>query len=650
MNIHEQLRTAMAQHHAGCTSDAERLYCEILAQVPDCADALHLLGVLCAQDGRHHQGVELIRKAIARQPGTAGFYVNLARACLSAGNTLEAIAALREAARLNPRDCEIQLQLSKVLRDNGEMDEAMEVLDRLVEVRPELARAWSNRASVLRSLGKFADAAASARRAIEIDGICSEACLTLALCLWDLVKLDEALPAALRAVELDQKSGPAHNILAAILKDDGQLEASLAELDKAVELDPTDWIFLSNKIYTLEFDPRADPQSLLAQQRLWNQRHAEPLGHLIRPHDNDRNPNRRLRVGYLSPYFCSHAESFFVVPLLESHDERQVEIFCYSDTANLDHVSDRFKNAADFWQDTWELSVEQLVERIRSDRIDILVHLAMHMAHNRSLAFAQKPAPVQIAWLAYPGGMGLDAIDYRITDPWIDPIGMDESCYHEKSIRLPRTWVCYDPMIEAQPAVPRQPGPIRFGSVNNPCKLNEPLLELWSEVLRAVPDSQLLLQANTAGHRARIKSFFQSRGIAAERIRFAVRCGRPKYLRVYDRIDICLDPLPYNGITTSCDALWMGVPIVTLTGRTAAGRAGASILQNVGLPELIARTPQQFVEIAADLAADSARLAHLRQTLRPQFESSPMMNATQFARDMEAAYRQMWQTWCAGTK
>jgi len=593
MNLHQQLTAAMAHHQAGRIAQAERLYREALATSPDSADVLHLLGVLCAQKGAHSEAIDLIRKAIALQPNTPGFHINLARAQKSAKDSAGAVESYRRALELHPST-------------------------------PEAF----------------------------------EAQYYLAVTLMDLANIDEALPAARRAVAINPSSGAAHNTLGAILKEDGQLEAALAERDKALELEPNHPVFLSNSAYTLEFDPRSTPQSLLANQRLVNQRFKESLKIEFRPHENDRNPNRRLRIAYVSPYFRKHAETFFVLPLLESHDRQNFEIHCYSDGTEPDEITDRLRKAAHAWHETASLTHNHLAEKIRADRIDILIDLAMFMSHNRAPAIAQKPAPIQIAWLAYPGGSGLDAIDYRITDPYLDPLSpnahgaavgssitQDEN-YHELSIHLPTTWVCYNPLTDEPPATPRPAGPIRFGSVNNPCKLNDALLDLWSKVLHAVPDSQIFLQANSASHRARIRAFFESRGIPGDCVKFAVRCPRPKYLRAYDRIDICLDPLPYNGITTSCDALWMGVPVVTLLGQTAAGRAGASILQNLDLPDLIAKTPDEFVKIAANLAADSPRLADLRQSLRGRMESSPLMNAKKFARDIEAAYRNVWSIWC----
>ncbi|MGD0461130.1 MAG: hypothetical protein ABSB74_01450 [Tepidisphaeraceae bacterium] len=237
-------------------------------------------------------------------------------------------------------------------------------------------------------------------------------------------------------------------------------------------------------------------------------------------------------------------------------------------------------------------------------------------------------------------------MDYRLTDAYLDPVDEDAALYTEKSLHLPDCWVCYDPLSDAPPAANRPAGPIRFASLNNPCKNNEPLLRLWARVLHAVPQSTMLILASGQGHRNRLRGIFQGAGIAPERIQFIDRTPRRDYLRLYDTIDICLDTLPYNGITTTCDALWMGVPVVTLTGKTASGRAGLSILSAIGLPDLVARTEDEFVRIAGELAADRPRLSKLRSNLRERIQQSPQMNAADFARNVESAYRRMWLTWC----
>ncbi len=341
-----------------------------------------------------------------------------------------------------------------------------------------------------------------------------------------------------------------------------------------------------------------------------------------------------------------HSEAFFIAPLLASHDHREFEIYCYSDVKRPDALTDRLRSCADVWRSTAGMDDQRLADLIRRDQIDVLVDMTMHMTENRVFVFARKPAPVQVTWLAYPGTTGLETMDYRLTDPYLDPIEQTDALYTEKSVRLPDCWICYDPLSDAPPAADRSAGAVRFASLNNPCKNNQPMLRLWARVLDAAADSTILILASGQAHRNRLRGIFQSVGIAPQRVQFIDRTSRRDYLRLYDTIDICLDTLPYNGITTTCDALWMGVPVVTLTGKTACGRAGLSILSSIGLPELVARTDDEFVKIASELAADRTRLAKLRRGLREKIQHSPQMDAARFARNVESAYRQMWLTWC----
>ena len=294
--------------------------------------------------------------------------------------------------------------------------------------------------------------------------------------------------------------------------------------------------------------------------------------------------------------------SFFTIPLLSHHDHRQFEIFCYADVLRPDAVTERLRGYADVWRSTVGLSDQQLADLVRSDQIDILVDLTMHTADNRLLVFARKPAPVQVTWLAYPGTTGLSTIDYRLTDPYLDPPGLFDAFYSEESIRLPDTFWCYDPLTDQPPvnALPAlENGFITFGCLNNFCKVNDGCLALWAQVLRAVPQSRLLLRAPRGQAREHVLARLEQEGIAASRVEFADRQPRLEYLKLYQRIDLGLDPLPYNGHTTSLDAFWMGVPTLTLVGKTVVGRAGWSQLCNLGLKELAAETPEQYVALAA---------------------------------------------------
>jgi predicted O-linked N-acetylglucosamine transferase (SPINDLY family) len=306
---------------------------------------------------------------------------------------------------------------------------------------------------------------------------------------------------------------------------------------------------------------------------------------------------------------------------------------------------------ADAWQETVGMSDEQVTELIRLDQLDILVDLNMHMARGRLLVFARKPAPVQVCWLAYPGTTGLSAMDYRLSDPQLDPPGLVDQCYSEQTIRLLETFWCYDPLT-IEPAVNPLPalsqGHVTFGSLNNFCKVNDAVLVLWADVLWSVDHSRLLVLAENGSHRRRTLGFFEQCGIAPQRVSFVDPRPRDLYLRLYHEIDIGLDTFPANGHTTSMDASWMGIPVVTLKGQTAIGRGGVSLLHSLALEELVAETPAQYVKIAAGLASDLSRLRNMRQTLRQRMKDSPLMDASRFARHMEAAYRSMWRQWCSG--
>jgi predicted O-linked N-acetylglucosamine transferase (SPINDLY family) len=267
------------------------------------------------------------------------------------------------------------------------------------------------------------------------------------------------------------------------------------------------------------------------------------------------------------------------------------------------------------------------------------------------LVFARKPAPVQVTYLAYCSSTGLESIDYRLSDPYLDEPGMDESIYSERTIRLPQSYWCYEPIpripgIGPPPALER--GFVTFGSLNNFCKVSEPALGAWAKLLRAVPTSQLLLHAHQGNHRQRVADRLEREGIEPTRIRFAGFMPTQQYFELYRGIDIALDTFPYGGGTTTCDGLWMGVPAVSLAGKTGVGRGGLSILSNIGLPELVADSEEAYVRIAAELARDLPRLSNLRRTLRQRMENSPLMDAAGFARNVEQAYRGMWRTWCEG--
>ncbi len=355
-----------------------------------------------------------------------------------------------------------------------------------------------------------------------------------------------------------------------------------------------------------------------------------------------------MRIGYVSPDFRDHCQSLFTIPLLSHHDHEAFTIFCYSSVERPDRCTQRIASYADVWREVRPLDDAAICQVIRADRIDILVDLTMHMANGRPLVFARKPAPVQVAWLAYPGTTGIAAMDYRLTDPRLDPPG-SEAHNAERTVRLPNSFWCYDPLTD-QPAVNPLPALscawLTLGCLNNPCKLTGQTLRLWGAVLRRLPNARLLLMAPPGPRRRRLHQRLAEQGIAAERVSFVPYRPRAEYLRSYHDIDLGLDTFPYNGHTTSLDSLWMGVPVITRVGKTWVGRGGLSQLFQLGLLELAAESDEGFVSAVVALAGDLPRLAALRQQLRGRLEQSPLMDAERFARDVEAAYRKIWRAYC----
>jgi predicted O-linked N-acetylglucosamine transferase (SPINDLY family) len=612
----ELLELALQYHRAGDLAEAERIYLQLLQADPQDVDALHLYGMSAHQGGKHEVALDYIGRAIAINPAFAPFHNNLGLVYQVLGRFDEAEAGYRQALRLKPDYAVAHGNLATLLIEQGRLTEAVASCEEALRLRPDSADTLSPLGTALRKQGRLAEAVACYRRALELQPD--------------------------RADTLDS--------LANALKDDGRLNEAVACFRRALTLEPDKAHTHSNLLFALHYMPGADPQSLLAEHRRWAQKHAEPLTATVRPHRVDRDPERTLRVGYLSPDFREHPVAFAIEPVLTAHDRQRFHIICYSDVKWPDAHTHRLQALADDWRPLRGLSDEEAAERIRQDRIDILVDLAGHTAHNRMLVFARKPAPVQLAYFGYPNTTGLATMDYRITDAHADPPGLTEESYTEELIRLPEIAWCYQPSAspEVGPLPALRAGHITFGSLNYLAKVAPETVALWSRILKAVQDSRLVLLASGArqGY-LRVRDDFAAHGIGGERLDFIGRKPRGEYLQLHHAIDIGLDPFPYNGGVTTCDALWMGVPIVTLAGNTYVSRQGISLLSNVGLSGWIAGTPDAYVEIATRWAGDPAGLGRIRAGLRESLRVSSLCDGQRLTRHLEQAYRGMWARWCA---
>jgi len=571
------------------------------------------------QAGRLDDAEHLCRQILGQVPQHAESLNVLGVIAWQTGRHELAADLLRQAVAIAPRDAGYHNNLGTALRALGRLEEAVDCCRRAAALGPNESAPYENLGNALQQQGLLTESAASYERALALEPGYIAARLGLARALVNL----------------------------------GLVREADAQLRRALELDPTQAHVRSAWLANLHYLDDTNPDTLLAAHQRWNELHALPLYSQRLPHDNDATPDRRLRVGYVSPDFRHHPVAFFLEGLLASHDDTAVEVFCYSNAPGGDDVTARLRQYAHRWRDISGLDDSQAAALIRADRIDILIDLSGHTAGHRLLVFARQPAPVQVTWLGYGDTTGMDTIDYRLTDAYADPPETSGCHYTEKLVHLPETFACYRP-VDDSPAVSPLPaserGHVTFASFHTLAKLNVPLLESWSRILARVPDARLLLCAaglSDPAARQRLSSFFTEHGLGAGRIEFRAWQDMREYLAAHHAVDVLLDSHPCSGHTVSCHALWMGVPPVTLAGARHGGRMVASVLYNAGLPELIARTSAEYEDIAVNLASDLPRLAELRRTMRDRLAASPLLDARRFSRAVEGAYRHMWRKWCA---
>lgn len=599
--------------------------------------------------------------ALERDPDFAEAHFNLGIIETRRGESERALACFERATDLAPERFAFQHALARALDDRGDVLRALGHYHAALVLEPASVEVLANLSAALRKLGRASVAAVMSRRAVALPGDTSRAQRELGRSLGELNRWDEAMAACRRAVELAPGDAAAALDLAHVLLEAGLIGEAIEQFRRAVALDPHDHRSHDALVFAMMFDSGCDGRAILEEARRYAARHADPLRVRARRHDNDPNPERRLRVGYVAPTFWDHVMSIFTLPIVEHHDGSAFEVFCYSSVVRPDDVTREFQAHAHAWRDVSRLDDLALAELVRSDGIDVLVDLNMHMGDSRLRTFACRPAPVQVTY-AFPSTTGLDSL-YRIKDPTSNGESPEaDALYSERPLAVPDSYWCYAPRSQEPPVNPLPAlslGSIRFGCLNALWKINDEVVRLWARVLLEVPASRLSLLAPGArtdlGGRVpltesqrRVLAVFGEMGVDAERVEFLPRASRARYLEYYHHIDIGLDNLPYNGHTTTLDALFMGVPVVTLAGQTAVGCAGLCFAKNLELLELVARSADQYVAAAARLARDLPRLAALRAGLRERLERSPLMDAPRFVRNLESAYRNAWRAWCAG--
>ncbi len=615
LQLQQVLSAAVGHHQAGRLDEAERLYRQVLQVQPDNSDALHLLGVISFHAGKADASRRLIERSLRLNPRLPGAHYNMGDVLQALGLPAEACASYRKA----------------------------------IELQPDFHAAWNNLGNVLLRLGDTDEATGCYRRAVELNPAYAEAWNNLGLALRERDRFQGAVDALAKAVRIAPDYAVAHRNLGNILVEEGRVAEGIDAYQHALRVKPDFAEAYSSLVFALNYIPM-NVQAVF-------ERHVE-AGRLLAslgacdplPFASERSPARRLRVGYVSPDFRRHSVACFIEPVLQRHDRKQFEVFCYSDVVRPDGVTRRLKGLAGHWRDISGKGDQTVADWVRKDRIDILVDLTGHTGSNRLAVFARRPAPIQVTYLGYPNTTGLATMDYRITDEVADPSGPADDLCTERLVRLPGGFLCYTPLSES-PEVGDLPaddlGCVTFGSFNALSKISEHTVRLWAEVVQGVPGARLLIKGRAFADPA-VRDWYLARfgacGLDAARLEFLARQESAReHLGCYHRIDVALDAYPYNGTTTTFEALWMGVPVIAMAGATHASRVGASILGHLGLERLVAREPSEFVAIAQELAGNLQNLRNLRQGLRQRLQRSPLMDGPAFCRTLEDAYRKMWQ-------
>ncbi len=598
------------------------------------------------EQGKDPEALDLLRQLVHQDRANPDIWLMLGIIHGRGGNPAEAEACLRKAMRLRGTHVPTLYNLGIAIRDQGRPAEALPLFERVVSLAPQYVDAHDNIAHCHLALGDLEQAAASFRKAIGIFPRKAELWSNLGSVQQARGHLTEAENCYRKALELDPQMATAYDSLGSALTGQGRFEEALECYRESLRRHPRNARAYSNYLLTLNYLAEIDDQALFDAHREWGRRFDRSVSRMTES-TSSRNGSKRIRVGFVSSDLRRHSVSHFFEPLLEACDRDRFEFICYASLPREDEVTERLKRLAAAWRDITAMNDIDAARIIRDDGIDILIDLNGHTAGNRLGIFVERPAPVQVTWLGYPNTTGLEAIDYRIVDELTDPPGR-EAFHTESLLRLPGCFLCYRHPDDA-PEVALPPmlenGYVTFGSFNNLAKINSEVIRLWSRVIEAVPESRLLIKNPSLTDektRERYYALFEEAGLPRDRVELLGHTPTPsEHLALYSRVDVALDTFPYNGTTTTCEALWMGVPVVTLAGGRHAARVGLSLLTAAGHPEWVAEDDEQYVVIAAGLAANPKQLAALRAGLRRALEASTLCGAQGFAARMGAALEDM---------
>jgi protein O-GlcNAc transferase len=629
-------------------ADAERWFRAAVTLQPGYIGAAYNLGTALFHLARHAEARDVFHQVLRVTPGHDDAWGNLGAAFQARNQPRQAEVAFRKLLCLRPAHGEGLQNIAIVHQELRQLDDAVSVSKRALVVDPQNSKRWSGHAIAAQHRGYiFAELYSKA-------ALCLLPCdpahyVNHGLLCQEVGQLLEAESALHRGLIIEPEDPNALITNASILAELGRFDAAMSSGLKAIELAPDTANSYHALFFYLHYHPTLDPDEYIRLYRQFGDRIARPLMKDDWGHRNDRDPNRRLKIGYVGATFYRHSSNDFFEPLLINHDHEKFEIHCYAEfIREPDSVTDRFRGYADHWTLTFGLNDEELAERVRADGIDILVDLAGHTRGGRLGVFARKPAPVSLNWLDHALTTGLTTIDYILGDPLYTPPG-SEACFSEKPWALPRTVFPFRPHRPDEPVGPSPAlanGYVTFGTLSRSIRVNDRVVETWARVLERAPKSKLLVFSKNyqdEGVKNELLGRFDAHGVERERIELGFN---PEPGDIFRQIDIALDCFPHNSGVTLYEHAYMGHPIVTLRGQPTFGALASSLLTNIGHPEWIAVTADQYVEIAADLASDIPRLASHRERLRSEMLASPVMDGPGFARDFETACRAMWKGWC----
>jgi predicted O-linked N-acetylglucosamine transferase (SPINDLY family) len=629
---------------SGRLEDAERCYRQALVAVPGYPDAHYNLGNLYRRQGRPREAADEYTACLRSDPDHINATFNLGIALVALGDLDAAARQFRDVLTRDPAFADAHGRLGDTYLRMGKSTEAADAFHRYIELKPDDPRGPNNLALALSGAGKYAEAAGIVQPLLQLHPNYAEAHNTLGVAYEALGRKDDALKQYEDAVRAKPDFADAWSNRGINLLEQGQADEAVASLRKSLSIRPNAPQIHSNLLLALNYTSRVSPREIAAEHRLWGERFGSPVPPPRAPADQD--PYRRLKIGYVSADYRTHTVAAFIELLLRHHDRSQFHVTAYANVQRPDETTERLKALADDWRPIAGLSDGQAAGQIIEDQIDVLIDLGGHTAGNRLDVFARRPAPLQLTLFGYPNTSGLAAMDFRVSDPVSDPPGMTEDLYTEKLLHLPDLAWVYQPPTDAP-----DPGPppclnyrsFTFGCLNNPAKISEACLATWAALLNGLPGSKLVALAGQSESGAkRLGERFAAAGIDKDRVEFVLRLPRDQYFEAHQLFDFTLDPFPYNGGVTTCDSLWMGVPVLAVEGASYVSRQGVAVQTALGLVEFVAKTPEDLLSIAQDWLKRKPDLAAIRAGLRAKLASSPVADAGRYVKNWENAIRQEW--------